>query len=57
MPDCPPKASEERGTRFELQAGKAVKDWVTRVMKQTRMTRREARIVVLEKINGANPEY
>lgn len=56
MPICPPKLSEERAIteRWELVVGKALKDWVTRVMRTTGKTRAEARYAILEKINSAD---
>jgi hypothetical protein len=43
-------------TRWEHVAGKALKDWVTRVMIQTGKTRAEARVAILDKITNANPD-
>jgi len=59
MPICPPKSAEKRATessRWEHVVGKALKDWTSRVMKTTRMTRAEARQAILEKIQESNPE-
>lgn len=53
MPICPPKTPKDRD-RWEEIAGKALKDWVTRVMKTTHKTRAEARYAILKKINGAD---
>lgn len=53
MPSCPPKTDNDRN-RWENVAGKALKDWVTRVMLKEGKTRDEARKVVLERITAAN---
>jgi hypothetical protein len=51
MPDCPPRSVEERSSdRWEYVVGKALKDWVTAVMIEKRITRAEARLVVLAEI-------
>lgn len=60
MPVCPPKSAEERANernRWESIVGKALKDWTSRVMMQTHMTRAEARQAILEKIQESNPEW
>lgn len=55
MPEMPVLTPEERAknTRWENVSGKALKDWVTRIMLQNRMTRADARIVVLCHIDAA----
>ena len=51
MPDCPHRTAEERKhDRWELVVGKALKDWVTAVMLEKKLTRAEARLVVLAEI-------
>jgi hypothetical protein len=55
MPVCPPRTPEERKSdRWENVVGKALKDWVTRVMKRDGSTRDEARATVLAAIQGAD---
>lgn len=56
MPDCPPISPEERAAteRWERVVGKALKDWVTRVMKRDNKTREEARATVLAAIQIAD---
>lgn len=57
MPVCPPISPENRAKidRWELVVGKALKDWVTRVMKNEGLTRAEAREVILERIRELDP--
>ena len=57
MPDCPPKTLAERmddennlSTRWEYVVGKALKTWVTSVMEKRKITRDEARKIVLDEI-------
>jgi hypothetical protein len=57
MPDCPPKTLAERmddetnvSTRWEFVVGKALKDWVTATMLKRKVTRDEARKIVLDEI-------
>lgn len=55
MPICPPRSEKERESdRWEYVAGKALKEWVTRVTRQTKKNRREARAAILDKIENAN---
>ena len=58
MPSCPPISAEERAKidRWELVVGKALKDWATRIMENTGMTRAEARGVILRKIAEMDPQ-
>lgn len=54
MPVCPPKSATDRTSeRFENTAGKALKDWVTALMKQDGSTRAEARGKVLRLLKEA----
>jgi hypothetical protein len=51
MPVCPPKSPKERESdRWENVVGKALKDWITSVMKRDKLTRAEARVKVLLQI-------
>jgi hypothetical protein len=50
MPACPPKTPDERGDRWEYVAGKALKDWTTRLMVQYGLTRQQARELVLVRV-------
>ena len=51
MPDCPPRNADERKSdRWEMVVGKALKDWVTAVMMERKITRAEAREFVLAEI-------
>lgn len=53
MPECPSRSDEERKSdRWEFVVGKALKDWVTAVMLEKRMTRADARELVLAEIRG-----
>jgi hypothetical protein len=49
MPICPPKTDEQRD-RWENQVGKALKDWVTRIMAHDGISRAHARELVLHRI-------
>jgi hypothetical protein len=53
MPECPHRSDEERKSdRWEYVVGKALKDWVTAVMVEKRITRADARVLVLAEIRG-----
>lgn len=50
MPNCPPKTNEHRNTRWEFVAGKALKDWTTRLMVKYALTREQARELILVRL-------
>lgn len=53
MPECPPRSEAERTSdRWENVVGKSLKDWVTAVMATRKITRDEARKVVLTEIKA-----
>jgi hypothetical protein len=54
MPICLAKTPEQREheDRWELIVGKELKDWATRVMKRDGISRKEARMYLLNKINS-----
>jgi hypothetical protein len=54
MPVCLPKTSDERGDRWEYVAGKALKDWTTRLMIRYCLTRQQARELVLIRIRDSD---
>lgn len=49
MPVCPPKLNRN-DTRWEFIAGKALKDWTTRLMVKYALTREQARELVLVRL-------
>lgn len=54
MPVCLAKTPEQREheDRWELIVGKELKDWATRVMKRDGISRKDARVYLLNKINS-----